>query len=108
MNLKEQRQAYYEPICQKDKKAGKFLNSRSAQDRMRLGPGVVEKVISRAPPNYLIFCASQRQTSLNSFVVLRKKKNVCFYLLRIKGLGHRMQIHERFKRKPAVNDWIEM
>ena len=23
MNLKEQRQAYYEPICQKDKKAGK-------------------------------------------------------------------------------------
>ena len=73
-DLKEQRQLHYEPACQKDTKegdkeiqgvvitgqepiqlsllfvltkAGRFLSSRSAWDRARLGPGMVEMAISR-------------------------------------------------------------
>jgi hypothetical protein len=33
IELKEQRQMHYEPACQKDTKAGRFLISRSALDR---------------------------------------------------------------------------
>jgi hypothetical protein len=45
-NLREQRQLHYEPAYQKDTKAGRYLSSRSAQDRENLGPGVVGGVIS--------------------------------------------------------------
>jgi hypothetical protein len=38
MNLKEQRQLHYKPICQKDTKAGRFLNSRSANDSQEVKP----------------------------------------------------------------------
>jgi hypothetical protein len=46
MNLKEQRQLHYEPPCQKDKKAGRFLSSRSVWDTTRLNLSVAEMVIS--------------------------------------------------------------
>ena len=64
-DLKEQRQLYYEPACQKDTKAGRILSSRSAWDRASLGPGMVGMVISGQDPTQLIYCLClQRQADL--------------------------------------------
>lgn len=46
MNLKEQRQLLCKPACWKDTKAVRFPSSRSAWDTARLGPAMVEMVIS--------------------------------------------------------------
>jgi hypothetical protein len=45
MDLKEQRQLHYDPACEKDTKAGRFLNSRLAWEKVNLDPGVVRMVI---------------------------------------------------------------
>ena len=52
MDLKEQRQLHYEPACQKDTKAGRFLSLRSAWNTANSSPGVVEMVVAgRVPPS---------------------------------------------------------
>lgn len=59
--------------CQKDTKAGGLLNSRSAWDTARLGPGVVEQ--DRAPPSYQLsklLCLREAGRSLNPFVMLKE------------------------------------
>jgi hypothetical protein len=64
---------------QADPKAGRFLSSRSAWETTRLGPGVVEVVISGS------VLKANADRSLNSFAMLRKM--YACYLQRIKGLG---------------------
>ena len=71
-NLKEQRQLHYEPACQKDTKAGRFLSSRSAWDRASLGLGVVEMVISRQDPTELAHCAYKGR-QISEFICNVKK-----------------------------------
>ena len=63
------------PVCQKDTKAGRFLSSRSTQDRRLLSPGVVEMVISEQGPTQLVYpmCLTKADVSLNFFVMLTKK-----------------------------------
>ena len=46
LDLNEQRQLHYKPVCQKDTKAGRSLSSRSTWDKSNLGPGLVRMVIS--------------------------------------------------------------
>lgn len=53
-NLNEHRQLHYDPACQKDTKAGRFLSSRSAWDAARLVPSVLKMVISG--PTQLVYC----------------------------------------------------
>ena len=45
-----------EPVDQRDTKSGRFLNSRSACDRVNLDPGVVEVVISELDLTQLAYC----------------------------------------------------
>ena len=108
-DLKEQRQLYYEPACQKDAKkddkeigqvvvitgqdptqpnlvfvltkAGRFLSSGSAWDRASLGSGVVGVVISGQDPTQLVYCLYfDKGRQISEFIC--NVKNV-----RIKGLG---------------------
>ena len=76
MNLKEQRQLHCKPACQADTNAGRFLSSRSAWDTAKLGPGVLEMVISGQGPIQLTYCLclTKADRSLNSFAMLRKNK----------------------------------
>ena len=99
INIKEQRQLYYEPICQKDTKegdkemqgeaipgnptqlsclfmltrAGRFMSSELAWDSARLGLGMVEMVISGWHPIQLTYWLCLMEDSLNSFAMLKKK-----------------------------------
>ena len=76
MNLRVQRQQHYEPACQNDTKADRFLSSRSAKDRGRLGPGVVEMVISRhglTPLAYLSFLLNKGRHISEFFCNVKKK-----------------------------------
>ena len=57
-------------------KADRFLSSGSAMDRVNLGPGVVEMVISGWAPTqlayYLCLCLTEAGRSLNSFILLKE------------------------------------
>ena len=76
---KDQRQVHSEPACQRDTKAGR-ASSRS--DRARLGPRVVEIVISGQGPTQLdLLCLTKADRSLNSFATLGEK-NVCLLSLK--------------------------
>lgn len=60
-NLKKEKQLFYEPICQIQREAdtnvGRFLSSRSSQNKrsLRPGPGMVEVVISGQGPTQLAY-----------------------------------------------------
>jgi hypothetical protein len=73
IDLKEQRELHNEPACQKDTKAGRFLNSRSVLDRENLGPSMVGVVLSdRVPPPRGLSVFTKEGRSLCSFAMLRK------------------------------------
>lgn len=52
-NLKEHRQLHCDPTCQTDSKAGRYLSSRAAWDRARIGPGEIGMVFSGPDPTQL-------------------------------------------------------
>ena len=87
MSLREQRQLHYEPACQKDTKAGRFLSSKSAWDTLLSRPGCGRSGNFRAGSHLARspHCLTEAGRSLNSFAVLKEMCASCF--LRIKGLG---------------------
>jgi hypothetical protein len=56
MDIEEKRHLHYEPVCQKDTKAGRFLNSKLARDRARLGPDVLGIAISERDLTQIAYC----------------------------------------------------
>lgn len=98
-DLKEQRPLHYEPACQKDTKAGRFLRSRSALDT-RLRPGFRKG--SRPTSLASVFNGSRQ---ISEFFCSVTRKCVCCLL---RAWGHRMLILRILKRKPGVNDQIDI
>ena len=82
MDLKEQRQLHYEPACQKDTKAGRFLSSRLAWNRVNLGPGpdMVRMAIVGQDPTQLnlLFVLTKAGRSLNSVAIHTHTHTVFF------------------------------
>jgi hypothetical protein len=78
MDLKEQRQLHYEPACQKDTKAGRFLSSKAAWVRVSLGLDMVGMVISVQDHIQLSLLSVLTKASrfLNSFAMFYLKKKV--------------------------------
>jgi hypothetical protein len=75
-----------------------------------LGPDVVEMVISRWGPTQLAYslCLIDTDRSLNYFAIL--KENVCLFSPKTYGAGVilRILINGIIRRKPEINDWIDM
>ena len=70
---KDQRQVHYEPACQRDTKAGR-ASSRS--DRARLGPRVVEIVISGQSYPASLSTVLNRDRKISEFFLNVKRKCV--------------------------------
>ena len=87
MNLKEQRQLYYELACQKDTKSGRFLSSMPAWDRVRLGLAVISMAadLSEIPPSQLIICACKGRQTSEFICNVKKKKMPCWFFSKNQG-----------------------
>ena len=100
-DLLGQRQLNYKPACQKDIKAGRFLNLRLARDRTSLGLGMVGIIISYKDKKITEFICTLKTATTT-------KSCACCFILRIKVLLSKMLIHGMIKRQAGVNDLIYM
>jgi hypothetical protein len=110
-DLKEQSQLYYEPVCQKYLKTGRYkyrqilefkISPGHSWFRSRCGHQNANLRTSSFPAKVI-----KAGRSLNSFKMLKKKKNHVLGILFLRVKGLRSRNDGIVNKEPEMNNWID-